>query len=475
MSALRQSIIRALHIKDPTPGAVFLQAAANGDSDAFQALVVRHGSMVLRVCRQVLGDVHAAEDAFQAVFLLLSKQASRLKRPERLAAWLFGAARRISLNARTSTLRRRRREKRLAQSKTSDVLDELTGRELLAALDQEIERLPETYRVPLLLSFWQGLTQDEIANRLGWSPGSVKGRLERGRNLLAIRLTKRGLTLTVLLALSAQRATLAAELVARTAALAIPGATIPASLLALSACSTSKAISVTIAGTLVIGVGTIGLAGGWTGSGNPKENAIVAPGLKSQVVASLHSADSPQERIHQKPAHIPSGAINMSKRTAFTALALAAVISSAVADDTKQTVAVAHILITRLAPEGEGPPKGPYIEDYVSTHRVLIRSPEIAKRAARSKRLQDICSMSGDDGSAIRRVLKVERSTTGIKDSLMITASDVTPEVGVAVIEAVMESYQDFLQQTYKLPDAGQHYRGGYAVAVFAKPAPVKK
>src|SRR5437763_13771898 len=110
MSALRQSLIRALRLRDPTPDAILLRAAAGGEPEAFPALVARHGPMVLRVCRQVLGDRHAAEDAFQAVFLLLSRRLGRLKRPDRLAAWLFGAARRTALNARTATLRRRRRE-----------------------------------------------------------------------------------------------------------------------------------------------------------------------------------------------------------------------------------------------------------------------------------------------------------------------------------------------------------------------------
>jgi RNA polymerase sigma factor (sigma-70 family) len=235
MSALRQSLIRALRLKDPTPDAELLRAAAAGETAAFPALVARHGPMVLRVCRQVLGDQHEAEDAFQAVFLLLSRRLGRLNRPERLAAWLFGVARRTALNARTSTLRRRRRETRSARASPAEPLDELTGRELLSVLDEEIERLPEAYRLPLLLCYWQGLTQNDIARRLGWSASSVKGRLERGRKLLATRLTKRGLAPSVLLVAVGTPTIVSAELLASTAALALPGAVVPAGVLALVA------------------------------------------------------------------------------------------------------------------------------------------------------------------------------------------------------------------------------------------------
>jgi hypothetical protein len=168
----------------------------------------------------------------------------------------------------------------------------------------------------------------------------------------------------------------------------------------------------------------------------------------------------------------------MSKRTALTALTvLAALTGRMAADDATPPVAVAHVLITRLAPARERPAAdaASYAEDYLSTHRVLIRSPEIASRAARSKRLQGIAVVAGADGAAVRAALKVEPGPAGIKDSLTITAHGVTPEVGVAVLEAVLDSYQDFVQQTYKVPEPGQPYKGGYAVAVLAKPAPVKK
>jgi hypothetical protein len=171
----------------------------------------------------------------------------------------------------------------------------------------------------------------------------------------------------------------------------------------------------------------------------------------------------------------------MPQRTALTALTvLVALAGRTAAADATQPAAVAHVLICRWVPDGEAPAADPtrsaYLEDYLATHRELIRSSEIATRAARSKRLQGIPGVAGADGAfAIVRALKVEREATGIRDSLTVTASGVAPEVGVAVLEAVLESYQDFLQETYKVPQPGQRSRGGYAMAVLAKPASVKK
>src|SRR5204862_6622 len=146
------------------------------------------------------------------------------------------------------------------------------------ALDAEIERLPEAQRLPLLLCYWQGLTQDEAARRLRWSPGSVKGRLERGRQQLAARLTKRGLAPSALLAASLAAAAVPGELLARTAALALPGAVVPASVLALAATAgTAKVVTAVGIAVLLAGAGAIGLAGGFASPQKPAEKAPAAP------------------------------------------------------------------------------------------------------------------------------------------------------------------------------------------------------
>jgi RNA polymerase sigma factor (sigma-70 family) len=167
------------------------------DEDAFAALVKRHGPMVLAVCRRVLGDAHAAEDAFQATFLVLARKAAAVRHPEALAAWLHGVARHLAYKYRRAESRRCWHEaggSRAAKvAPRQDPLDELTARELLLVLDEELQRLPEAYRLPLILCGLEGLTTEEAARRLGWSPSSVKGRLLRGRKRLHARLSRRGL------------------------------------------------------------------------------------------------------------------------------------------------------------------------------------------------------------------------------------------------------------------------------------------
>jgi RNA polymerase sigma factor (sigma-70 family) len=171
-----------------------------GDEEAFSALVRRHGALVLGVCRRVLHDAHEAEDAFQAVWLVLARKAATVRPAEDLAAWLHGVAHQVARNALRSRARRRRREASARPAPAQrDPLDELTAGELLLVLDEEIQRLPRLYRLPVVLCCLEGLSLEEAAGRLGWTPGSVKGRLERGRKRLHQRLAKRGVTLEAVL------------------------------------------------------------------------------------------------------------------------------------------------------------------------------------------------------------------------------------------------------------------------------------
>jgi RNA polymerase sigma factor (sigma-70 family) len=183
------------------------------DEDAFAALLSRHGPMVLGACRRVLGDAHAAEDVAQATFLVLARRAAAVRPPERLAAWLYGVARHLALKCRRADARRRGREAKAVRAASADPLAEVSARELLLILDAEVGRLPEVYRLPVLLCGLEGLSQEEAARRLGWSPGSVKGRLERGRARLHARLARRGLV---------PSAVLAAAEVARAGAAGVP-------------------------------------------------------------------------------------------------------------------------------------------------------------------------------------------------------------------------------------------------------------
>jgi RNA polymerase sigma factor (sigma-70 family) len=169
--------------------------AETGDQSAFGTLFRRHAGMVLGVCRRVLPGEQDAEDACQATFLVLSRKAKSGRWQPSVANWLYLTARRVARNARMTAARRARREKSVAVPDSVQPVDRMTGRELLAALDEELDRLPPRYREPLVLCYLEGLTRDEAATRLGVLPGTLKSLLERGRKRLGDALTKRGCAL----------------------------------------------------------------------------------------------------------------------------------------------------------------------------------------------------------------------------------------------------------------------------------------
>jgi RNA polymerase sigma factor (sigma-70 family) len=175
---------------------------ADRDGRAFSALMHRHGAMVLDVCRRILGNGDDAEDSLQATFLVLARKAHSIRSTEALASWLHGVARRVSLKARMlrgGGLRVEMAAQQLPLPRP-DPMEELSCREMLSIFEEELERLPKKQRLPILLCCLEGLTLEEAAGRLGWKPGAVKGRLQRGRQRLHERLVRRGLTLSAVLA-----------------------------------------------------------------------------------------------------------------------------------------------------------------------------------------------------------------------------------------------------------------------------------
>jgi RNA polymerase sigma factor (sigma-70 family) len=199
--------------------------AARRDEAAFAELVRRHGPMVLGVCRRVLRDAHDAEDAFQATFLVLARKAAAAGRGDSVGGWLYRVAYTTALKARASAAARRRHESQVRGRIPIDALDEVTGRELLAVLDEELSRLPERERAPLVLCYLEGKARDEAAAELGWSLGTLKRRLEEGRGRLRARLSQRGLALpAVLLAAGAAASAVPAALAAETSRAAAGGA-----------------------------------------------------------------------------------------------------------------------------------------------------------------------------------------------------------------------------------------------------------
>jgi RNA polymerase sigma factor (sigma-70 family) len=172
-------------------GQLLLRFARYQDEAAFSALVRRHGPMVLGVCRRVLQQEQDAEDAFQATFMVLVRKVRTIEQPELLANWLYGVAYRIARKARASASRRRGYESQAKVMGTADPTVGLNWRELRAVLDDALARLPEKYRVPLILCYLEGKTNEEAAVQLGWPVGSISARLSRGRELLRERLAQR--------------------------------------------------------------------------------------------------------------------------------------------------------------------------------------------------------------------------------------------------------------------------------------------
>ncbi|WZO98831.1 sigma-70 family RNA polymerase sigma factor [Isosphaeraceae bacterium EP7] len=174
-----------------TEGEVLHEFARHRDEVAFESLMLRHGPMVLGVCRRWLRDPNDVDDAFQATFLVLARRARSIRPGAALGPWLHGVARRIAARARSEADRR----PHPGPGATAELADPRPspGPELRWALDDELGRLPEKYRAPLVLCYLEGRTHEEAAAALRWPVGTVRGRLSRGRDALRDRLTRRGI------------------------------------------------------------------------------------------------------------------------------------------------------------------------------------------------------------------------------------------------------------------------------------------
>ena len=167
------------------------------DEAAFAVLVRRHGPMVLGACRRVLSNHHDAEDAFQATFLVLVRKADSIVPRGMVANWLYGVAYRTALKARTILAKQRVRERQVKEMPEPEAAEaEHCWRDLQPLLDQELSRLPDKYRVAVVLCDLEGKTGKETARQLGCPEGTVSSRLARGRTMLAKRLTRYGTVLS---------------------------------------------------------------------------------------------------------------------------------------------------------------------------------------------------------------------------------------------------------------------------------------
>jgi RNA polymerase sigma factor (sigma-70 family) len=244
-----RGVAAARHTRELLDRELLERFVARRDEAAFAAIVQRHGPLVLGACRRILGSEHHAEDACQATFLVLARKAASIRRRESLGSWLYGVASRVARKVRADVRRRASRDVTPADVPRPDTTAEITWREGLAVLDEELSRLPASYRSALVLCYLEGRTQDEAARELGCSPGALRGRLERARECLRGRLVRRGVGLPAAL--------LAAVLVSTRAAAALPPAlaagTVKAALRLLAGQALTRVVTAPVA-TLTEGV-----------------------------------------------------------------------------------------------------------------------------------------------------------------------------------------------------------------------------
>jgi len=207
-----RQMVRADGLHDEADGILLERFAASGDKDAFALMVRRHGPMVLGVCRRVLSHDQDAEDAFQATFMVLARKAGGIQQRQLLANWLYGVAIRIAAKARASGMKRRTRETLLPDFPELEAQAESAWWSIREVLDEEVSRLPAKYRLPFMLCYLQGLTNEEAAAELKCPKGTLQSRLSWARDRLRSRLTRRGVALSgsLLAALLARNAAPAA-------------------------------------------------------------------------------------------------------------------------------------------------------------------------------------------------------------------------------------------------------------------------
>lgn len=289
---------------DPASDRLLLERfAERRDEAAFAELVRRHGPMVLGIAERVLADGNDAHDAFQAAFLVLMRKADSAGWQDSISGWLHRVAFRAALKIKAAAQRRRTHETQAANMAPALTTDPVWS-DLRGVLDEELDRLPEKYRTPLVLCYIEGKTNEDAAKALGWPAGSMSRRLEKGRKLLRARLTKRGVALT--------GAALAAAITPQAATAAVPPAladvTVKAALGAMSFSAPVSAVAdalvkqmffakvkLAVAGLLVLGL--VGVGAGLAMQAVSADRPVVKPAEKDQEATRW----SPPHRVLKLP------------------------------------------------------------------------------------------------------------------------------------------------------------------------------
>jgi RNA polymerase sigma factor (sigma-70 family) len=259
----------------------------DGDQTAFEILVKRHGPMVLGVCRRVIGNLHDAEDAFQAVFLVLAKKASSISHCDLIGNWLYGTAYRTALQARGRLGRRRTREVQVKDMPQPAVAPEYELHELHQVLDLELSKLSDKYRVPIVLCDLEGRSRKDVARQLKIPEGTLSSRLATARRHLARRLTRHGLAMSagaLATALTQQAASAAVRagllsLSAKAAGLAAAGQSVVGLLSTQALALSQRALKTMLLNKLkVISLVCLGIAAGGVGAGLGVPKSLAQPG-----------------------------------------------------------------------------------------------------------------------------------------------------------------------------------------------------
>jgi RNA polymerase sigma factor (sigma-70 family) len=298
------------------------------DEAAAEALVRRHGAMVLGVCQRVLRNPHDAEDAFQATFLVLVRKAASIRQRELLGNWLYGVAYRTALEARAVATRRRARERQVSVMPEPGIPSGADlGRDLRPLLDQELSRLPEKYQVPVILCDLEGRTRREVARQLGIPPGTLSGRLTTARRILAKRLARHGLAISgtaLLTALAAGAASagvpapLVAATVEATTAVAAgqAAATVVSAKVAALTQGVMKAMFVTklkIATAVLLAAGTV-IGAAWVAyQPIAAQPPSISAGLRTQALPADEEA-----KVAAAPRILKLGAGQRGRRVAWS-------------------------------------------------------------------------------------------------------------------------------------------------------------
>ena len=295
--------LAASHLGELPDAQLLARFVSRRDEVAFATLVRRHGPMVLGVCRRVLRDWHLAQDCFQLTFLVLARKADSLRRPDALGPFLYGVACRTARKARARAARQRQKESHVRAVETTRESDEPIWNDLRPLLDENVNSLPDKYRVPFVLHYLQGVTVSEVARRLNCPRGSVASRLLRAREQLRARLVRRGITLSagcLLAALSEASASVPPALAALTARAASEARLSPVSIapriegaIQIMRTTKGKIAAATLLLTALCGVGT-GLFVHRTRAADPEDAKVQAPRTAAPRSASTPPKPRPR-------------------------------------------------------------------------------------------------------------------------------------------------------------------------------------